>query len=631
MNIETIILLTGFLFLMIICVHYRPQPHKVKSYTIEQFMNTISLRGSSFSADEKSIVFSSNESGIYNAYAIPITGGTPQPLTHSKDNSIFIISFFPEDNRLLFRSDQGGNEIWHIYLREENGTIKNLTPDENARSAFFSWSRDNQSFFYESNKRDSRCMDLYQMDLKTFTSKMIFQNDDGYSLRAISKHNNYLALYKKLSNHNSEMYLCNLSTQALQHLTPHVGDINYRPQNFSLDSKYLYFLTDEEREFSYLKRYHLETGQFETVQVTSWDISYSYFSYNEKYRVVAINNDARTEIQIYDTAKNKPISLPDLPLGCIQSVHISKSEKLMTFYHNGSKSPNNLYIYNFETKVCQKLTETMNPEIDAADLVEAEVVRYQSFDALEIPALLYKPHQIHPDDKAPALIWVHGGPGGQSLIHYHPLIQFLVNHGYVLIAVNNRGSSGYGKTFFKLDDLKHGQDDLDDCVAAKDFLIATGYVDKNRIGIIGGSYGGYMVLAGLAFRPEAFAVGIDIFGVANWVRTLKSIPPWWTAFKNALYQEIGNPETDEEYLKGISPFFHADKINKPLIVLQGANDPRVLKVESDEIVAAVINNGVPVEYIVFDDEGHGFVKRENEIEGYEAILKFLDRYLKHLQ
>ena len=197
-----------------------------------------------------------------------------------------------------------------------------------------------------------------------------------------------------------------------------------------------------------------------------------------------------------------------------------------------------------------------------------------------------------------------------------------------MLDVNNRGSSGYGKTFYKLDDLKHGNEDLDDCVEAKKFLISTGYADENKIGIIGGSYGGYMVCAALAFRPEAFAVGVDIFGVTNWVRTLKSIPSWWEAQREALYKELGNPFEQEDFLRAKSPLFHAANIVKPMIVLQGANDPRVLQVESDEMVEAARANGVPVEYVVFDDEGHGFRKKENEIEGYKAILKFLDKYLR---
>jgi dipeptidyl aminopeptidase/acylaminoacyl peptidase len=207
-------------------------------------------------------------------------------------------------------------------------------------------------------------------------------------------------------------------------------------------------------------------------------------------------------------------------------------------------------------------------------------------------------------------------------------VQYLVNHGYVVLGINNRGSSGYGKTFFAADDKKHGHEPLLDCVDAKKYLQSLDYVDRDRIAIIGGSYGGYMVLAALAFHPNEFVAGVDLFGVANWIRTLESIPSWWEAQRVALYTEMGDPVADRKMLEDVSPLLHADLIRKPLIVLQGANDPRVLKVESDEVVAAVKKNNVPVEYIVFPDEGHGFTKKKNQIEGYSAVLKFLDRYVK---
>jgi dipeptidyl aminopeptidase/acylaminoacyl peptidase len=216
-------------------------------------------------------------------------------------------------------------------------------------------------------------------------------------------------------------------------------------------------------------------------------------------------------------------------------------------------------------------------------------------------------------------------------VSYFALIQYLVNHDYAILAVNNRGSSGYGKSFYKMDDKKHGDVDLKDCIYGKEFLAATGVIDTSKIGIIGGSYGGYMTMAALTFAPEEFAAGVNLFGVTNWIRTTRSIPPYWESFRKALYEEMGDPDSEDSIaLYNKSPLFHASRVTRPLMVLQGANDPRVLQVESDEIVEAVRSNGVPVEYVLFDDEGHGFVKKENEIEGYGKIKVFLDKYLKGL-
>lgn len=601
---------------------------EVNKYTIEQFMNTTSIFGSSFSSDESKILFTSDESGIYNVYTIPVSGGNPTQITHSDSTSKYSTSFFPNDDRILFMSDKDGNELYHISLLDEDGSVHDLTPFENARSVFYGWSFDKNSFFYGSNKRNPSFMDIYEMDIESFTAELFYQNDEGYSLGDISDDKLFIAFSKTITNNNSDMYLYNIETKEMEHLTPHEGDINYAPVTFSVDSKTLYYLTDENSEFTYLKKYDLDSNVHKTIAEADWDIMYAYFSETGKYRVMGINNDAKTEIQIFDFENNKQVKLPELPNANIVGVNISDSEKLMTFYVNGSRSPNNLYIYDFDEKKYEKLTDSINPEIDQSDLVDGTVIRFKSFDGLEIPAILYKPHDIKPGEKAPALVNVHGGPGGQARIGYRGTIQYLVNHGYVVLDINNRGSSGYGKTFYQLDDLKHGEDDLMDCVMAKDYFYSTGYVDSNKIGIMGGSYGGYMVLAALTFQPTEFAVGVNLFGISNWVRTLESIPPWWESFREALYKEMGNPETDKDYLYSISPLFHYENIVNPLMVLQGANDPRVLKVESDEIVEAVKARGVPVEYVLFDDEGHGFRKKENRIAGNKAILEFLDTYLK---
>jgi len=602
----------------------------VKEYTIEQFMNTVRIGGSSFSSDEKSILFHNNKSGIFNVYSVPVTAGAATQLTNSTKESTFAVSYFPNDSRFLYSYDRGGNENSHLYLRELDGSERDLTPGEKVKANFLGWAHDRKSFFYSTNERDARFFDIFEMPIDTFKSTLVYKNETGLDAGTISDDKKFVAFQKNGgSPADSDIYLYNVATKEMKNITEHTGDVANSAEAFDVNSKYLYYLTDTGSEYQYVARYDLASGKSEVVEKAPWDVSYTYFSRNGKYRVTAINEDARTKIKIYDTATGKLVPLPQLPNADITGVNISPSEKLMAFYLNGDRSPANLYVYDFTSKKATKLTDSLNPEINTADLVDSQVIRYKSFDGVEIPSILYKPKNASATNKVPAMLLVHGGPGGQTRVGYNVIAQYLANHGYVILGVNNRGSSGYGKSFFASDDGKHGREPLWDCVEAKKYLASLGYVDEKKIGIAGGSYGGYMVLAALAFKPDEFAVGVDLFGVSNWVRTLQSIPPYWESFRKSLYKEIGDPSKDLENLRAVSPLFHADKIVKPLIVLQGANDPRVIKPESDEIVENIKKRNGVVEYVLFDNEGHGFTKKANEIRAYKAILDFLDRYLKN--
>lgn len=625
-NLTFILILVSAL--MYSCCNAPDQSREVKQYTIEQFMNNTSIGGGSFSSDNSKVLVTSNESGIYNVYTIASGGGLPEPITHSDTSSVFGISFFPDDDRILFRSDNNGNEIYHIFMRDTDGSVTDLTPEEGARSSFYGWAHNKQSFFYTSNKRDERFMDLYEMPIDDFEAEMLFENTEGYSISALSPNKQYLALTKPITTSINELYLYDLKNEELISISPEDPNSSYGATDFSLDNQTFYYITNEGDEFSYLVKYDISTGKKEKMYEEDWDVSYAYFSYDEKYLVIGVNEDGRTRIRLFDAKTMNPVEFPEIDAGEISSVRISRDENLMSFSAGSSRSTSDIYTYNFNTGDLVKLTNTLNPEIDKEDLVAGKVVRYKSFDGTEIPAIFYMPHQASEANKVPALVWVHGGPGGQSTLYYRPLIQYLVNHGYAVIAVNNRGSSGYGKTFYRMDDQNHGEGDLMDCIYAKNYLHSTGMVDTAKVGIIGGSYGGYMVMQALTSEPEAFAVGVNLFGVTNWLRTLKSIPPWWESFRNALYEEMGDPAVDSVRLYRISPLFHADKITRPVMVLQGAQDPRVLQVESDEIVEAARANGVPVEYVLFEDEGHGFVKKENQIEANGKILEFLNEYLK---
>ena len=601
----------------------------VKQYTIEQFMGTTKVGGSSFSHDEKAILFHSNKSGIFNVYSIPVSGGEPKQLTNSTKESTYLVSAFRSDPRFLYAYDKGGNENSHLYLRELDGTERDLTPGEKTKANFLGWSRDRKSFFFSTNARNPKFFDVFEMTVADLKPVLLYQDETGYEFGDISDDKRFIAFKKNgATTADSDIHLYNLETKEMKNITEHKGEVGNDPQAFDPASQYLYFHSNEGGEFLNVMRYELATGEREVVEKTDWDAAYTGFSLNGKYRVLATNEDARTKVKIYEHATGKAIELPKLPDGDITGVNISDSETLMAFYHNGARSPNNLFVYDFGKKKVTKLTDSLNPEIDPAHLVESRVVRYKSFDGLEIPAILYQPHGASAANKVPAIVMVHGGPGGQARTPYNALVQYLANHGYAVLDVNNRGSSGYGKTFFTADDGKHGREPLWDCIEAKKYLASLGYVDTDKIAIMGGSYGGYMVLPALAFKPEEFAAGVDIFGVSNWVRTLESIPPYWESFRQSLYTEIGNPETQMEMLRETSPLFHADKITKPLIVLQGANDPRVIKPESDEIVEAIKKKNGVVEYVVFDNEGHGFTKKENEIRAYKAILDFLDKHLK---
>ncbi len=613
-----------------------PQEEKttMPSYTVDQFFDNISISGGSFSPDETKILVSSNETGIFNVFEIDLATGEKTQLTNSDEESYFADAYFPNSNRFIFSFDEGGNENYTVHMMNTNGQSKNLTPGEGARNAFLGWSRDKENMYLMSNKRDPRFMDVYKMaiselDKETPIGEMMYQNNDGLNAAAISANERYYVLSENISNAKNKLYLVNNETGERTDITPYEGDATYSPQYFSLDNQYLYYTTNEESDFSHLARRNIETGEVEKVFETDWDVQYAYVSWNEKYRVIGINEDAKTTVIITNQETGEEVSLPEIPDGSISGVNISESETKALLTVSTSSAPSDKYLYDFETGDLKRLTNTLNPEINAEHLVEGKVVRYPSFDGLEIPAIYYQPKQASASNKVPALVLVHGGPGGQSRLGFNPMVQYYVNHGYAVIAVNNRGSSGYGKEFFHMDDKNHGDKDLKDCIAAKDFLIGTGVVDPDKIGIMGGSYGGYMVMAALAFAPEEFEVGVNIFGVTNWLRTLKSIPPYWEAQRKALYDELGDPFTEDSVrLYEISPLFHAANVTKPLMVLQGANDVRVLQVESDEIVAGVRANGVPVEYMIFEDEGHGFLKKENQLEGYGKVKDFLDEHLK---
>lgn len=604
-------------------------PRLPKKYTIEQLMDNLAVTAAGFNIDETKVLVHNNSTGIFNVYEINIADTQSAPLTSSTKESFYAVSYLPGSIRFIYSADKGGDENRHLYLMNKGDTTsKDITPWPKSANGFAGWSADKKSLYVASNRRDPKFFDVWKIDTASWKPDLIYKNDSGLSISVMSKSERYLALTKAITTDKNELYVFDRTSKTLKRIS-NDHEANWQPMAFDIKDSVLYYTSNDGSEFSFLVKYYLGSGKTEKIYEDKWDVVDMTLSEHEKYYSVTVNEDGKNKVLLFDYVTGKPVTFPDIKDADILNVDISPTEKNLLLTVGSSTSPPNLYVYNFDTKQLKQLTTTLNKQIDQQDLVKAEVVRFSSFDGKEIPAIYYKPLQAFKDSAVPALVWVHGGPGGQTRTGYSNAIQYLVNHGYAVLAVNNRGSSGYGKTFYKLDNKDHSNGDLNDCIWGKKWLAKQDYIDSTAIGIEGGSYGGCMVLGALAFHPDEFKVGVDLFGVANWIRTLRNIPPYWESEKKALYDEMGDPNAaDSVRLKNISPLYNYQKIKKPLIVFQGTNDVRVLKVESDEIVAGVKKNGVPVEYVVYPDEGHGFVKKENQITTSKRTLEFLDKYLR---
>jgi dipeptidyl aminopeptidase/acylaminoacyl peptidase len=599
-----------------------------KNYSIEQLYNNQIIAAKDFNSDETKILINKYTNDIFNVYELNIADTSTQPLTSSKKETFIAIDYLAGSKKFIYSADSGGNENRHLYLMGKEDTVaKDLTPWMNSTNSFRGWTIDKTAMYVISNVRNPKFFDIYKLDTTKWEPTMLYQNDSGYTISNISKSERYIALTKEITTDKNELYLFDRNTNKMKRLSNN-NEATWNTPEFEKNDSVMYFITNDGSEYTYIVKYNINSSKAEKLFEDKWDVTDIKLSEHEKYHTVLVNVDGKNKVLLFDHATNHSIPFPEIKDETVLNVIISPSEKNLLLTVGSSTSPNNFYLYSLFTKELKKLTNTLNHEIDQNDLVNAEVVRFISFDGKEIPAIYYKPLNASKDNKVPALVWVHGGPGGQSIVDFSTSVQYYVNHGYAVLQVNNRGSDGYGKAFYKMDNKDHCNGDLKDCIYGKKWLTQQDYIDSSSIGIYGGSYGGCMVLMALALYPDEFKVGVDLFGVTNWVRTLRSMPPYWEAIRKSVYDEMGDPYTaDSVQLKNISPLFNCQKITKPLIVFQGANDVRVLPIESEEIVAGVKKNGVPVEYIIYPSEGHGFKKKKNKITTSKRTLEFLDKYL----
>ncbi|HUR31503.1 MAG TPA: DPP IV N-terminal domain-containing protein, partial [Saprospiraceae bacterium] len=362
---------------------------QVSQYSIEQFYGNTRFSGGFFSPDETKLLVNSDESGIFNLYEINIADGIKKPITSSTSESFYAVDYVPGTDLLIYSAHKGGNEIDHLYLLDSTGQSKDLTPAEQEKASFFKWSQDKKSIFYQSNKRDPKYFDVYKMPVGNWTPTLVYENKDGLDVGDISFDENFIVVSKPITSSENELHLINKQSGERKEISQSDQKGSYSSSGFSKDNKYLYYITDAGKEFAYLVQYDIQTGERKTLYEANWDVMFSYLSENEKFRVIAINEDGKNKIIVQEAATGTAIDFPQIPDGDVQGINISNSEKLMRLSVGTSKAPNNIYVYNIETKELKKLTESQNKEINGEDLVAAEVVRFKSFDGLEIPAIYY--------------------------------------------------------------------------------------------------------------------------------------------------------------------------------------------------------------------------------------------------
>lgn len=393
----------------------------IKQYTIDQFYKSSEVFGGDISADDSKMLVTSNESGIYNAYEIDLASAQKKALTSSKDESVFADSYVPGTTHIIYNADKGGNEISHLFLRKITGDTKDLTPGAKEKARFWNWSRDSKHLYYFSNKRNEKFFDLYKMDTAQWSLVMIYQNGKGFDVGVLSANERYLALVQILSTSANNLFLTDRQTKKTIKINRDSVETLNTPLQFSLDNKTLYYLTNDGSEFTFVMKYDMATGKKEKLYESKWDVVGMALSYNEKYRVIYENEDGQNKLHLFNHQTGQELDFPAIQDGNIQGVGISRDEMKMRMTVGSSKAPNNMYVYDFNTKELKKLTNTLNPEIKEEDLVAGKVIRYKSFDGLEIPAIYYQPLLARTDNKAAAVVFAHGGPGGQVGFIIFPL------------------------------------------------------------------------------------------------------------------------------------------------------------------------------------------------------------------
>jgi dipeptidyl aminopeptidase/acylaminoacyl peptidase len=586
--------------------------------------------GLAFSPDGDEVLFVSNMSGQFNLWRVRVDGGWPEQLTSFTDDTVRVIDV-AADGTIALCADHDGDEFHQIYVIEPGGTWPAKMTDEPEVQHYVgsgAYSPDGTRIAFAANLRTPTDMEIWVRDRESGEQRSVFGEGKYAFPGPWSPDGTKLLALDFRTNSDSSVFLVDLESDEATEITPHEEEGLYFPGPWAADGSGFYLATDEGREFRGLAFYDLARCAWEWVETPEADVEDVAGSADGRVLAWLVNEDGWDRLRLRDVETGRDLPGPEIPLGArphltgfSPPIALSRDGARAAVIVSGPRRPAEVWVVDTETGRAREATESRIGVPREEELVDVELVSYTSFDGREIPAWLYRPAI---DGRVPVVLSIHGGPEAQERAIYNPLYQYLLSRGIAVLATNIRGSTGYGKTYQRLVQRDWGGGDMADWDHAVTWLREQDWVEPDRIGVFGGSYGGFAVLTCVTRLPDHWAAAVDIFGPSNLVTFAKAVPPTW---RRMMKRFVGDPEEDEAMLLERSPLTYIENVRAPLLVIQGAKDPRVVKPESDQLVDRLEELGRTVEYVVFEDEGHGFTKRQNELRAFRLSAEWLERYL----
>ncbi len=595
--------------------------------TLRQFLEIAHIHSPSFSPDNSTIAFLSDASGVSQLFTVPVAGRTdPQPLT-SFAEPIQTAAYSPTRSEIAFTMARGGDERAQLFIVDtDTRMVRQLTEQNDVIHHWGGWSPDGEWITYASNARNGIDFDVYVMHVVSGKTRRVFARGGWCDSLGFSSTGRYVVVREQQTFHGHNLFLVDLNGgDAAVLVTPHTGTAEYAEPCWLPGDEQLLFVSSTDRECTAVEHYTVDSRQHRTLFAPEWDVMHLRLSPEGRTLACVVNEAGYLRLVLVDAATGRRIEEPTLPLHVVSSVSWSRDGAHLAGVVEQNTEPTNIVVWSAQTFEQWPLTHNA-VQLPAHLFVEPTVTTYQSFDQREIPMMIFTPSVV-PEDR-PAIVFVHGGPESQFREGFHPLVQYFVSRGYTVIAPNIRGSRGYGKTFLGLDDRELRMDSIRDLESLYHTVVAQKIAHPQRIALIGGSYGGYMTLAGLAFQPKLWAAGVSRFGMSSLVTFLENTAPWRRRIRE---WEYGSLEHDRALLESLSPMTHIDDVRAPLMVIHGANDPRIPLAEAEQVVSSLQARGRIAELLLYPDEGHGFGKLVNKLHAYERVSDFLDKHLRGVE